>query len=56
MNLEKVFEILSLHIIKVEEENQLKDWEIKTLKEKLIKIENHLDSYYGGNNEKEKDI
>ena len=56
MKISKVLEVLSKYIIKVEEENQLKNWEIKTLKEKLSKIENRLDSYYGGNNEKEKDI
>ena len=56
MEITKVLEVFSKHIVKIEEENQLKDWEIKKLKEKLSKIENHLDSYYGGNNEKEKDI
>jgi hypothetical protein len=42
----KVLEILSKHIIKIEEDNQLKDWEIRSLKEKLKKVEDHLDSYY----------
>lgn len=46
MEISKVLEVLSKHIIKIEEENQFKDWEIKSLKEKLSNIENHLDSYY----------
>ena len=46
MEFTKVLEVLSKHIIKVEEENQFKDWEIKKLKEKLNKIENHIDRYY----------
>ena len=45
MDIAKVLEVLSKHIVKIEEENQLKDWEIKNLKEKLSNIENHLDSY-----------
>lgn len=52
MEITKVLEVLSKHIIKVEEENQFKDWEIQNLKEKLNKIENHLENYYGGTNEK----
>ena len=46
MEITKVLEVLSKHIIKVEEENQFKDWEIQSLKEKLNKIENHIDHYY----------
>lgn len=51
MHLEKVFEILAKHIIKVEEDNQLKDWEIERLKEKLNNIEEHLEKYSGGKKE-----
>lgn len=35
MEIAKVLEILSKHIIKLEEENQFKDWEIERLKEKI---------------------
>ena len=52
MHVEKVFEILAKHIIKIEEDNQFKDWEIERLNKKLESIENHIDSYYGGKNEK----
>lgn len=45
MHLEKVFEILAKHIIKVEEENQFKDWEIDRLNEKLKTIDEHLKKY-----------
>lgn len=51
MDISKVLEILSKHIIKLEEDIYLKDYEIKKLKEKLNNIDKHLDSYYGGNNE-----
>lgn len=47
MHLEKVFEILAKHIIKIEEDNQFKDWEIERLKEKISNIEEHLGKYYG---------
>ena len=43
MHLEKVFEILAKHIIKVEEENQLKDWEIERLKKELEQLKNGLE-------------
>lgn len=56
MHLEKVFEILAKHIIKIEEENQLKDWEIKRLNEKIKDIESYLDGYTGEKNEKEINI
>ena len=32
MHLEKTFEVLAKHIIKVEEDNQFKDWEIERLR------------------------
>lgn len=48
MAITKVLEILNNHILKLEEDNQFKDWEIKRLNEKLNDIENHLDKYYGG--------
>lgn len=51
MDISKVLEILSKHIIKLEDEIYLKDYELKNVKEKLSKIENHLENYYGGNNE-----
>lgn len=35
MEVTKVLEVLAKHIIKIEEENQLKDWEIRKLKEEL---------------------
>lgn len=47
MDISKVLEILSKHIIKLEEDIYLKDYEIKKLNEKLGNIETHLDSYYG---------
>lgn len=37
MDITKVLEILNSHILKLEEENQLKDWEIERLKEKYEK-------------------
>lgn len=52
MEIVKVLEILNNHILKLEEDNQYKDWEIKRLNEKLDNIEQHIDSYYGGENEK----
>ena len=38
MHLEKVFEILAKHIIKIEEENQLKDWEINNLRKEIEQL------------------
>lgn len=43
MNLEKVLEILAKHIISLEEDISLKDWEIKGLKEKLSNIEKYIE-------------
>lgn len=45
MDISKVLEILSKHIIRLEEDIYLKDYEIKKLKEKISSIETHLDSY-----------
>ncbi len=45
MEIAKVLEILSKHIIRLEEDIYLKDYEIRKLKEKLKSIEKHLDSY-----------
>jgi len=39
MDITKVLEILGKHIIKIEEENQFKDWEIERLKKELEKYE-----------------
>ena len=50
MEIVKVLEILNNHILKLEEDNQFKDWEIKRLNEKLDSIEQYVDSY-GGKNE-----
>ena len=50
MEVTKVLEVLAKHIIKIEEQNQFKDWEIKRLNEKLDGIEKHINSY-GGKNE-----
>lgn len=46
MAIVKVLKILNEHILKLEQENQLKDWEIERLKEELK-------SYNGEKNEKE---
>lgn len=43
MHLEKVFEILAKHIIKVEEENQLKDWEIERIRKELEQLRSGLE-------------
>lgn len=51
MEIVKVLEILNNHILKLEEENQFKDWEIERLNKKINTIEEHLDSYRGGQNE-----
>ena len=45
MDISKVLEILSKHIIRLEEDIYLKDYEIKKLKEKISSIETHLDKY-----------
>ena len=45
MDITKVLSILNNHILKLEEENQFKDWEIKRLQEKLNSIEEHIDNY-----------
>ena len=47
MELAKVLEILSKHIIKLEEENQLKDWEL----ERIRKENSQLKDYMENNNE-----
>lgn len=49
MAIVKVLQILNNHILKLEEDNQFKDWEIKRLNEKIKEIEEHVDKYYGGN-------
>ena len=43
MHLEKVFEILSKHIIKVEEDNQIKEWEIERLRKELEQLKTGLE-------------
>lgn len=42
MHLEKVFEILAKHIIKIEEDNQFKDWEIERIRKEKEQLENGL--------------
>lgn len=49
MDITKVLEILNKHIINLETDIYLKDYEINKLKEKLKSVEEHIDSYYGGN-------
>ncbi len=43
MHLEKVFEILAKHIIKVEEDNQFKEWEIESLRKELEQLKTGLE-------------
>lgn len=45
MDITKVLSILNNHIVKLEEDIYLKDWEIKKLQEKLNSIEKHIDNY-----------
>ena len=45
MNITKVLEILGKHIIRIEEDNQFKDWEIEKLNKKLKDIEEHIEKY-----------
>ena len=42
MHLEKVLEILAKHIIKIEEDNQYKDWEIERIGKELEQLRNGL--------------
>ena len=43
MHLEKTFEVLAKHIIKVEEDNQLKDWEIQNLRKELEQLRSAIE-------------
>ena len=43
MHLEKVFEILAKHIIKIEEESQFKDWEIERIRKELEQLRSGLE-------------
>lgn len=43
MHLEKVLEILAKHIIKIEEDNQFKDWEIERIGKELEQLKNGLE-------------
>ena len=43
MHLEKVFEILAKHIIKIEEDNQFKDWEIERIRKELEQLRSGLE-------------
>lgn len=52
MEITKVLEILAKHIIKIEEDNQLKDWEIESLK----KENSHLKDYLEKDDKNEKEI
>ena len=45
MDITKVLSILNNHILKLEEDINLKDWEIKRLQEKLNSIEEYIDDY-----------
>lgn len=53
MDITKVLEILNKHIIKLEEDISLKDWEIKGLKEKLSNIEKYIEKMEGLNDKME---
>lgn len=43
MHLEKVLEILAKHIIKIEEDNQFKDWEIERIGKELKQLKSGLE-------------
>ena len=43
MHITKVLEILSKHIIKIEEDNQLKDWEIERLRKEIQDLKDDRD-------------
>ena len=43
MHLEKVFEILAKHIIKVEEDNQFKEWELERVRKELEQLKSGLE-------------
>ena len=43
MHLEKTLEVLAKHIIKVEEDNQFKDWEIERLRKELAQLKTGLE-------------
>jgi hypothetical protein len=43
LDITKVLEILNKHIIKLEEDISLKDWEIRGLKEKLSNVEKYIE-------------
>lgn len=43
MHLEKVLEILAKHIIKIEEDNQFKDWEIERIGKELEQLKDGLE-------------
>lgn len=45
MDLTKVLEILSKHIIKLEEENHFKQLKIENLEQKIKDIELHINDY-----------
>ena len=45
MDIAKVLEILGKHIIKIEEDNQFKDWEIERLNNKIKDIKEHIEKY-----------
>lgn len=38
MHITKVLEVLSKHIIKIEEDNQLKEWELEKLRKEIKRL------------------
>ena len=45
MHITKVLEILSKHIIKIEEDNQLKEWEIERLRKENNQLKGYVKEY-----------
>jgi len=43
MEIVKVLEILNNHIIKLEEENQFKDWELERMRKELEQLKSGID-------------
>lgn len=48
MHLEKTFEVLAKHIIKIEEDNQFKDWEIERLRKELEQLRSAIEEKIKG--------
>lgn len=45
MHITKILEILSKHIIKIEEDNQLKEWEIERLRKENNQLKDYVKEY-----------